>query len=514
MAGTQEQTPTSTNGAGTDNTIAVTNPATGEVIAHVPDCTPQDIERLAGQGREAQPAWEAIGFEGRAKVLRRAQKWLLDNSDRVIETIMSETGKTWEDAGVLELSYGASAFGFWAKNAEKYLADQQVKSGSVFVLGKKLKVRYRPLGLIGVIGPWNYPLVNSFGDCIPALAAGNSVILKPSELTPLTSMLLAEGLTACGIPEHVFQVATGTGDAGRALVDSVDMIMFTGSTATGRKVAQQAAGRLIPASLELGGKDPMIVLADADLERAANAAVFWSMQNAGQTCISVERVYVEEPIYDAFVDKVVGKVKALRQGEPFAGPGSVEVGTLTSPAQLDIIESHVKDATDKGAHVLTGGHPGKGDVAYEPTVLVDVDHDMTCMTEETFGPTLPIMKVADADEAIRLANDSPYGLSGSVFTRDVHKGEQVARQMESGAVCVNDVVMNYSVLELPFGGWKASGLGSRHGAAGIRKFCAQQSLLISRFHMKRDLQMFPYKAKMSRRLVSLYRFLWGRGNRD
>ncbi len=514
MAGTKEKTSeTSSNGAASADTVAVHNPATGEVIATVPDLGAPDIARLARQGRAAQPAWEAIGFEGRARVMRRAQKWLLDNSDRVIDTIMSETGKTWEDAGILELSYGASAFGFWAKHAGKYLADQTVKSGSVFVLGKKLKVRFRPLGLIGVIGPWNYPLVNSFGDCIPALAAGNSVILKPSELTPLTSMLLAEGLTECGIPEHVFQVATGTGDAGRALIDEVDMIMFTGSTATGRKVAERAAARLIPASLELGGKDPMIVLADADLERAANAAVFWSMQNAGQTCISVERVYVEEPVYDEFVDKVVGKVKALRQGDPSGGPGTVEVGTLTSPPQLDIIERHVRDATDKGARVLTGGHRGNGDSAYEPTVLVDVDHDMECMTEETFGPTLPIMKVADAEEAIRLANDSPYGLSGSVFSKDIHKGEAVARRVESGAVCVNDVVMNYSALELPFGGWKASGLGSRHGAAGIRKYCAQQSILISRFHAKRDPQMFPYKAKMSRRLVRLYRILWGRGNR-
>ncbi len=517
MAGTQEQTTApdavSPNGSGAAQTIDVTNPATGEVIATVPDCSAQDIARLARQGRAVQPAWDALGFDGRARVLRRAQKWLLDNSDRMIATICSETGKSWEDAGLLELSYGASAFGFWAKNAETYLADQKVKSGSVFVLGKKLKLRYRPLGLIGVIGPWNYPLVNSFGDCIPALAAGNSVILKPSELTPLTSMLLAEGLTQCGMPEHAFQVATGGGEAGRALIDEVDMIMFTGSTKTGRQVAKAAAERLIPASLELGGKDPMIVLADADLERAANSAVFWSMQNAGQTCISVERVYVEEPAYDEFVAKVVTKVQALRQGTP-GGPGTVEVGTLTSPAQLDIIESQVKDAVEKGARVLVGGKRGIGDTAYAPTVLVDVDHAMTCMTEETFGPTLPIMKVRDAEEAIKLANDSPYGLSGSVFTKDIAKGEAVARRVESGAICVNDVVMNYSALELPFGGWKASGLGSRHGAGGIRKYCAQQSILISRFHMKRDLQMFPYTSKASRGIVRMYGFLWGRGSRD
>ena len=239
-------------------------------------------------------------------------------------------------------------------------------------------LRYRPLGLIGVIGPWNYPLTNSFGDCIPALAAGNSVILKPSEVTPLTSLLMAEGLRECGLPDDVLQIATGRGETGAALVEEVDMIMFTGSTRTGRKVAEAAARRLIPASLELGGKDPMIVLSDADLERAANFATYYAMQNAGQTCISIERVYVEEPAYDEFVAKVADKVRALRVGAP-AGPGSVEVGAITFPPQLETIESHVADAVDRGARVLTGGHAVQSGGAgrfYEPTVLVDVDHTM------------------------------------------------------------------------------------------------------------------------------------------
>ncbi|MGA2165167.1 MAG: aldehyde dehydrogenase family protein, partial [Solirubrobacteraceae bacterium] len=297
--------------AGTE--IPVENPATGEIVTTVPDLDAAAVAELAKRGRLAQPTWEAYGFEGRGRVLRRMQKWVMDNSERIIDTIVSETGKTYEDAQLAEISYGGAAFGFWAKNAEKYLADERVHSSSVLVKGKKLILRYRPLGLIGVIGPWNYPLVNSFGDCIPALAAGNSVILKPSEVTPLTSMLLAEGFTECGVPADVFQVATGRGDTGRALIDEVDMIMFTGSTRTGRKVAQAAAERLIPCSLELGGKDPMIVLADADLERAANVATYYSMQNSGQTCISIERAYVEAPVYDEFVAKVTDKVRALRQ---------------------------------------------------------------------------------------------------------------------------------------------------------------------------------------------------------
>ncbi len=366
-----------------------------------PTSAPEVVAQMAARGRAAQPEWEAYGFEGRARVMLRAQKWLMDNAERVVETIVSETGKTYEDAQFAEIGYAGNAFGFWAKEAQGYLADEHVKSSQLLVKGKKLILRYRPLGLVGVIGPWNYPLTNSFGDCIPALMAGNSVILKPSEVTPLTSLLLADALRECGLPENVLQIATGRGATGAALVENVDMIMFTGSTRTGRKVAGRRGGAADPVSLELGGKDPMIVLSDADLERAANFATYYSMQNAGQTCISIERVYVEAPVYDEFVAKVTEKVRALRVGKP-EGYGSVEVGAITFPPQLEIIKDHVADAREKGARVLTGGHelPGPGRF-FEPTVLVDVDHTMKFMTEETFGPTLPIMKVRDADEAVR-----------------------------------------------------------------------------------------------------------------
>jgi acyl-CoA reductase-like NAD-dependent aldehyde dehydrogenase len=494
--------------------VPVENPATGEVIAHVPDTTPEQIAEMARKGRAAQPAWEALGFEGRGRVLRRMQKWLVDNAEEVANVIVSETGKAFEDAQLAELGYGAQAFGFWAKHAEKYLADEKVHSSSVMVKGKKLVLRYKPLGLVGVIGPWNYPLTNSFGDCIPALAAGNAVILKPSEITPLTSLKLAEGLRASGMPDGVFQVATGRGGTGAAMIEHVDMVMFTGSTKTGKLVMQEAAKTLTPVSLELGGKDPMVVLSDADIERAANTAVYYGMFNTGQTCISVERVYVEAPVYDQFVDKVVEKTRALRQGVPH-GPGSVDVGAITFPPQVDIIERHVEDAKAKGAKVLVGGQRGQ-DPGYwfEPTVLVDVNHDMDCMREETFGPTLPIMKVGDAEEAIRLANDSPYGLAASVFSKDVSRAEAVARRIESGAVCVNDALVNYTALELPMGGWKASGMGSRHGAGGIRKYTQQQAILVSRLHPKKDIHMYPYKEKTTRRLWKMFAFLYGRGKRD
>jgi acyl-CoA reductase-like NAD-dependent aldehyde dehydrogenase len=514
---TVEQHPSEThNGVRGEQDIPVENPATGEIVATVPDLGADAVAQMAASARSAQPGWEALGFEGRGRVLLRAQKWLMDNSEQVIATIISETGKTFEDASLAEISYAGNAFGFWAKQAPEYLADERVKSGQLLVKGKKLILRYRPLGLIGVIGPWNYPLTNSFGDCIPALAAGNSVILKPSEVTPLTSMLMAEGLRECGLPENVLQIATGRGQTGAALVEEVDMIMFTGSTATGRKVAEAAARRLIPASLELGGKDPMIVLSDADLERAANFATYYSMQNAGQTCISIERAYVEAPVYDEFVAKVSEKVRALRVGVP-QGPGSVEVGAITFPPQLQTIEDHVSDAVDRGAHVLAGGHTVKtgGGRFYEPTVLVDVDHTMKIMTEETFGPTLPIMKVADSEEAVRLANDSPYGLGSSVFTRDTERGEQIARQLQTGAANVNDAMINYTVLELPMGGAKASGLGSRHGAGGIRKYTSQQAIVITpRLALKREPHMYPYKKRTSRLLARVFKFLYGRGKRD
>jgi acyl-CoA reductase-like NAD-dependent aldehyde dehydrogenase len=495
--------------------IPVENPATGETIATVPDLGPEAIAQMAERGRAAQPGWEAFGFEGRGRVLLRAQKWLMDNAEQVIATIVSETGKTFEDAEFAEIGYAGNAFGFWAREAPNYLADERVKSSQVLVKGKKIIQRFRPLGLIGVIGPWNYPLTNSFGDCIPALAAGNSVILKPSEVTPLTSMLMAEGLRECGLPENVLQIATGRGETGAALVEHVDMIMFTGSTRTGRKVAEAAARRLIPASLELGGKDPMIVLSDADVERAANFATYYSMQNAGQTCISIERVYVEEPVYDEFVAKVSEKVRELRVGKP-EGPGSVEVGAITFPPQMDTIKDHVADAVQKGARVLAGGNevhgPGR---FFEPTVLVDVDHSMKIMTEETFGPTLPIMKVSDTEEAIRLANDSPYGLGASVFSRDTARGEEVARRIEAGAANVNDAMINYTVLELPMGGAKASGLGSRHGAGGIRKYCSQQAIVVTpKLALKKELFMYPYKSRTSRMLAGLFKFMYGRGKRD
>jgi acyl-CoA reductase-like NAD-dependent aldehyde dehydrogenase len=495
-------------------TIEVENPATGEVVGSVPRMLPADVAPMVARARTVQAAWWALGYEGRAQVLRRAQKWTLDNADRLIDTIVSETGKTRDDAQLAEVGYGAGAFGFWAKNAKRFLRERRVRTSSPLLLGKKALVRYRPRGVVGVIGPWNYPLVNSFGDCIPALAAGNAVILKPSEVTPLTSLLMAECLAECGAPDGIFGVLTGLGDVGAELIDHVDFVMFTGSTATGKKVAERAARTLTPVGLELGGKDPMIVLADADVERAANAATYYSMQNGGQTCISVERVYVEEPIYDEFVAKVTAKVGKLRQGAPQAA-GSVDVGAVTFDKQAEIVEAHVEDAVAKGAKVAVGGKRAAGPGRFfEPTVLLDVDHSMDCMTKETFGPTLPIMKVRDAEEALRLANDSPYGLQASVWTKDAARGEQIASRIDSGVANVNEHLISYAALELPMGGWKESGLGTRHGEDGIRKYARQQASVVTRFGLKREIFMFPYSKRSAGLIGRFLRLIYGRGRRD
>ena len=489
--------------------LTVTEPSTGRTLGRIPVMDPAEVAGLVRDARAAQPGWEAAGFDARAEVFRAARRWLMENQERMIETICSESGKTRDDAQV-EVSVAAQSFAFWSKMAPKYLKDETFRSRSPLALGRKVLIRYSPLGVVGVIGPWNYPLVNAFCDCVPALMAGNTVVMKPSEVTPLTALLTAEMMTASGAPHGVLQVATGSGETGGALIDEADFVMFTGSTRTGKRVMERAAKTLTPVSLELGGKDPMIVCADADVDRAANAAVYYALNNSGQICISVERVYVEAPVYDSFVAKVLANVRQLRQG-PAAGPGEVEIGAITFEPQADIIERHVTDAKEKGASVVTGGRrrPGAGRF-FEPTVLLGVDHTMECMTEETFGPTLPIMRVASADEAVGLANDSPYGLQASVFTKDMAKAEALARRLQAGAVTINDAQVNYTIFDAPMGGWKESGIGVRHGPAGIRKYCHTQTVLFTSVAPKRDIHMFPYRPWRSRLMARVVRMMYGR----
>jgi acyl-CoA reductase-like NAD-dependent aldehyde dehydrogenase len=470
--------------------LEVHNPATGEAIATIPVDSPRSVAATVARIRANQVEWEELGIEGRYRWLAQLRDWLLDNTDHVLDTMQAETGKVRADASN-EPAYLADLINFYGAKASKFIGEERVRPHTPLLASKKLRIQYRPHPVVGIISPWNFPLVLALGDAVPALQAGAAVVVKPSEFTPLG---LAEVVKAwreeIGGPD-VLDCVQGTGETGEALVDEADFVQFTGSDRTGRKVMARAAETLTPVSLELGGKDPMIVLSDADLDRAANAAVWGGMMNSGQICMSVERIYVEEPAYNDFVERLTTAVSKLRQGIDGRGYGK-DVGAMTSPNQTAIVEEHVKDALAAGARAITGGSRlnGTGDY-FEPTVLVDVDHSMKVMREETFGPVVGVMKVNDAEEAVRLANDSRYGLSGSVFG-EKGRAERVARRVECGAVNVNDVLVNYLASDVPMGGWKDSGIGYRHGEPGIKKYCRTESIVITRFAGKREPTWYPY----------------------
>jgi acyl-CoA reductase-like NAD-dependent aldehyde dehydrogenase len=467
---------TATPGVELPDTATIRNPATGAVAGTVRWTDPADVPRIVAGLRSAQTQWASRGAAGRAKVLARFAVWMGEHRDEIGSLLIKETGKSATDAAQ-EVPLAIMLISYYIKTMEKALAPETRPAPLPFLAVKKVEVHYRPRPVVGIIAPWNYPVANLLMDSIGALAAGCAVLLKPSERTPLTAELLLRGWQDSGAPE-VIAVVQGAREAVEAVVDNSDYIQFTGSSSTGAKVMERAARRLTPVSLELGGKDPMIVLDDADVDLAAHAAVWGAMFNAGQTCVSVERVYVLEAVYDQFVQAVVRDVENLKMG---AGEG-YDFGAQIDDSQVEVTERHVRDAVAAGAKALTGGKRGVGPGSfYEATVLVDVDHSMTCMTEETFGPTLPIMKVSTVGEAVRLANDSPYGLSASVFSRDIERAKDIAVQLDCGAVNINDVIANLLYATAPMGGWKASGIGARFGGAeGLRKFCRQEAVVSPR----------------------------------
>ena len=493
-----------------ENILSVHSPATGDKLSDVPIASTEDVRRAVDQARAAQLRWAQKSFDDRAELLYRYRDLLIDNQEKIADLVTGETGKPRSEVYGNELFYLYDAIGFWAKNAPKYLQPEVIRPHLLFKTKKVVSV-YGPIGVVGIIGPWNFPLVLTIGDALPALMAGNAVVIKPSELTPLSALFAAELAEKVGWPEKLIQVVPGYGATAEALIDNTDMIAFTGSVETGKKVMRRAAERLIPVSLELGGKDAMIVLKDADLDRAAGACVWGALMNSGQVCTSIERVYVEEPVYDAFVDRVVERVKKLRQGP---SDEVVELGSMSSVAQLGKVDAQVRDALAKGAKILHGGqkNPRLNGYYFEPTVLIDVDHRMDVMREETFGPVIPIMKVHDAEEAVRLANDSRYGLDGSVFTGDRERGRLIAERIDAGAVCVNDSLVNFVITEAPMGGVKESGTGRRHGAEGIRKYTRQKTIVIDRFGMKNEPNWFPasrFKTEAIRAALRLfYRSGW------
>ena len=491
----------------------VRDPTTGERIATCPVHGPAEVSAAAARARAAQPSWEALGHEGRSKWLGLWRDWIMENADPIADLLQAESGKVRQEAA-LEAPLVCDAINYYARKGGAFLADERIATHNPLLKGKALKLVYRPFPLAGVIAPWNFPLLLSLGDAVPALSAGCSVLVKPSEFTPLAALELVRGWTEeLGAPS-VIEIVTGGGEPAQTLIDEADFVQFTGSAKTAKKVLTRAADSLTPVTCELGGKDPMIVLDDADPVRAANGAAWGGLANSGQICLSVERVYVAEQRYDEFVEALVDRVGTIRQGrdEPHY---TNEVGAMTNPAQIEIVEDHIADAVARGAKILAGGKrlDGPGDF-FEPTVLVDVDHSMKVMREETFGPVIPVMKVADEEEAVRLANDSNYGLAASVWG-EKSRAEQVARRLEVGAANINDVLLNYIAFSIPMGGWKESGIGVRWGAAGIRKFCRTESLVITRLAATRSEPMwFPYSRGKSRVLQALTRLVSARGWRN
>lgn len=487
------------------------NPATGEQVGSVPVDSAGDVAAAVARIRANQPAWEELGFKGRRHWLNQLRDWLLDNSDRVADTLKAETGKVRAES-TIETPYLADQINFYGSKAEKFLGEQKVRPNSLLAASRKLRLQYRPYPVVGLISPWNFPLVLSLGDAIPALMAGAAVVMKPSEVTPLG---LNEIVTAwreeIGGPD-VITVVNGGAETATALIDHSDFVGFTGSDVTGKKVMARAAETLTPVSLELGGKDPMVVLDGANLERAANAAAWGGMLNSGQMCISVERIYVEDAAYDEFVDRLTGNVDALTQGAD-GETVACDVGAMTMMSQLEKVEKQVEEAVAAGARVLTGGKRGDGPGQFfEPTVLVDVKPEMSVVEDETFGPVVTVTRVADEEEAVRLANDSRYGLSASVFGPR-GRAEKVARRIEAGAVNINDMIFNMLAPGLPMGGWKESGIGYRNGEYGIRKYCRSEAIVSARTLLGSEPLWYPYTQQRHELVNRITRFIGGRGRR-
>lgn len=456
-----------------------TAPFTGLPLVSVPTSTPQDVANAVEAARRAQRDWAARAVGERAAVLLRLHDLVLEHQGEALDLVQLEAGKARAHA-FEEVADIAIVARHYARTGPSLLADTR-RPGLVPLLSTSTEVRH-PKGVVGVIAPWNYPLTLAVSDALPALLAGNAVVVKPDSQTPLSALWAAELLHRAGVPEGVFAVVVGDGaTVGGALVDSCDYVCFTGSTATGRRVAEQAARRLVGASLELGGKNSLYVTEDVDVEVAAEGAVRASFASAGQLCVSTERLLVHEAVADRFLEAFLRRVRALR-----LGPGldfDADMGSLVSRRQLDAVAAHVDGAVAAGARVLAGGRarPDVGPLFYEPTVLADVPADNPCWVEETFGPVVSVRVVGGDDEAVRVANDTAYGLNASVWVRDLRRGRAIARRLQAGTVNVNEGYLTaWTATGAPMGGMKDSGLGRRHGAEGLLKYTESQTIGVQR----------------------------------
>ncbi|MFC5972378.1 succinic semialdehyde dehydrogenase [Halomarina salina] len=466
-----------TRADGDRESVTVEAPFTGDPVGSVPMCTADDTDLAIRHARTAQHEWADRPLADRVAVVERFAELVWDEREDLLDLLQLEGGKA-RRTGLEELLDVASACEYYA-GADRALAPDR-REGALGPL-TPTRVNYHPRGVVGIISPWNYPLTLSVSDAIPALIAGNSVVLKPDEHTPFVALRAVELLREAGLPSDVCQVVTGGAEAGESLVAGSDYVGFTGGVETGRAVAEQAGRNLVPCSLELGGKNPMLVLDDADVGTAVRGAVAGCFSNAGQLCVAPERVYVHESLYDEFVERLVVATERLTLGTDASL--DVDVGSLASEEQLDSVRAHVEDAREKGATIQTGGQhrPDVAPYAFEPTVLTDVTPDMDLFREETFGPVVAVYPVGSDREAIERANDTEFGLNACVFTEDHDRGRDVAERVEAGTVSVNDpYISTLGAADAPMGGRKHSGVGSRHGPEGIRKYTERQTVAVSR----------------------------------
>ncbi|HEY6306506.1 MAG TPA: aldehyde dehydrogenase family protein [Candidatus Angelobacter sp.] len=450
--------------------FTVRNPADQQIVGNLHSFAAEEIETSVAQARSAQARWAATPWASRRRILERFQQILCDEKDNIAQVITREAGKPLAEAIATEILVVLDTAKFLLHAVPAFLRPEAVPHANPVMKLKRGALCREPYGVIGIISPWNYPFSLPAVQTLTALATGNAVVLKPSEFTPFSSLELQRLLRLSGLDRDLLQVITGEGPTGAALLESsINKLLFTGSVATGKRVAQAAAARLMPVVLELGGKDPMIVLKDADIDVASSAAVWGAFMNAGQTCLSVERCYIHESIYQDFLKSCVEKTAKLRLG---AGTDpEADVGPMIHERQLRIVETQVEDAIARGAKVLAGGKPlpELGANYFAPTILADVDHAMLLMREETFGPVLPVRSFKTEDEAVALANDSEFGLSASIWTRDRSRGEALARRVNAGTVMVNDLIACFGICEAPHGGIKASGMGRTHGRFGLEE---------------------------------------------
>jgi len=492
--------------------VISTNPATGEVLRELECVADAEVRAAVERAHEAQRAWAGLEVGKRVGVLRNFQRLLHERKVQVARLITQEAGKPYVEALLTEVTVVLDATRFLIENAYAFLREEEVPHSNLVMKTKRGSLVREPYGVIGIISPWNYPFSIPATETLAALVTGNAVMVKPSEFTPLVALELESLLHAAGVPGDVFRVLVGDGATGAALLGAeIDKVVFTGSVATGKRIASVAAGRLLPVVLELGGKDPMVVLEDADLDVASSAAVWGAFMNAGQTCLSIERCYVQAPLYEKFLAACVEKTKKLRVGNGLED--ATEIGPMIHERQLKTVETQVADARARGARVLIGGSRLRelGPNFYAPTVVADVTPEMQLMREETFGPVLPVAAFRNEDDAVRLVNDSEFGLAASVFTGDSVRGERIARRLEAGTVMVNDMISCFGISEAPHGGVKASGIGRTHGKFGLEEMVRVKYLDVDRLPGMKKVWWYGYGARFRKEMEGFVDMQFARG---